>query len=345
MTTTHTAPHTTGPARAAAPGPAPVAELRRGAIRVALRQHRWALRIAAVLTVLVAGAAAGTRWWMEATGAPLGGRSQVVNALRTFVEPYGTGLLLLPLLVGAFVAGPLVARELESGTYKLAWTQSVSPARWLAVRLALPLTVVVTGALLLVAGYRLARAPFTGKPYWSFDWYQFGVYESLGPVTVAYCVLGVTAGALLGLLVRRAVVSMAVTAAVLGGVLAVMKTVRGGLWPVRTKTGDDAADMSGMIQVWLHDAGWMDASGVRIDTEPCAAAGIRALNAHPDPSDEVYGQVFDACVKERGGTTQYVDYHTLADLWPLQLVESGVVLALAVVAGALAFRVLRRMHG
>ena len=36
-----------------------------------------------------------------------------------------------------FWGAPLVARELETGTFRLAWTQSVTRTRWLAVKLAL----------------------------------------------------------------------------------------------------------------------------------------------------------------------------------------------------------------
>ena len=37
-------------------------------------------------------------------------------------------LVVLPALVGLFVGAPLLARELEHGTHRLAWTQSVTPA-------------------------------------------------------------------------------------------------------------------------------------------------------------------------------------------------------------------------
>ena len=52
------------------------------------------------------------------------------NALAALV-------LIVPALVGVFFGAPLVARELEAGTYRLAWTQSVTRVRWLAVKLAL----------------------------------------------------------------------------------------------------------------------------------------------------------------------------------------------------------------
>ena len=59
-------------------------------------------------------------------------------------SPYGvlfllsTGIILLaPAVIGLFWGAPLIARELETGTAALAWNQSVTRTRWLAVKLAI----------------------------------------------------------------------------------------------------------------------------------------------------------------------------------------------------------------
>ena len=41
----------------------------------------------------------------------------------------------VPPLIGAFWGAPLIARELETGTIRLAWNQSVTRNRWLATKL------------------------------------------------------------------------------------------------------------------------------------------------------------------------------------------------------------------
>ncbi len=46
-------------------------------------------------------------------------------------------LVVLPALAGAFIGCSLVAREIENGTHRLAWTQGVTRTRWLLVKLAL----------------------------------------------------------------------------------------------------------------------------------------------------------------------------------------------------------------
>ena len=53
--------------------------------------------------------------------------------------------LILPGLIGVLVGGTLIARELEYGTWRLAWRQTVPRSRWLAVKL-----VLVTGGLIIL---------------------------------------------------------------------------------------------------------------------------------------------------------------------------------------------------
>ena len=67
--------------------------------------------------------------------------------------------LIIPGLIGVLVGGSLIARELEYGTWRLAWSQTVPRTRWLAVKLAL-----VTGGLIAVGAAMTAvitwyRAP------------------------------------------------------------------------------------------------------------------------------------------------------------------------------------------
>lgn len=58
-------------------------------------------------------------------------------------------LIGLPAAVGVFWGAPLVARELEAGTHRLVWAQSVSRSRWLASKLGLIGLTAVAGAALL----------------------------------------------------------------------------------------------------------------------------------------------------------------------------------------------------
>ena len=78
-------------------------------------------------------------------------------------------MLVVPALIGMFWGAPLIARELETGTYRLAWTQGVTRKRWLAVKLGLVglASMAVAGLLSLMVTWwsspldRVNADPFT----------------------------------------------------------------------------------------------------------------------------------------------------------------------------------------
>ena len=117
-------------------------------------------------------------------------------------------MYLLPALIGVFWGAPLVARELESGTYRLAWTQTVGRGRWIAVKLAGGgLAVVLLAGLASLATY-----------WWTapMDTAANGritplLFAARGVVPLGYAAFAFAAGVLAGLLTRRTVLSMAVT--------------------------------------------------------------------------------------------------------------------------------------
>ncbi|WP_433546859.1 ABC transporter permease [Streptomyces sp. CA-294286] len=328
------------PAPEARPGPLS------GPVRTVRRQHRRALWIVGppvALALLTATVLRG--WWEVSEGSlPFFRGPALMNVLASYSRD---ALVFLPIVVGAFVAGPLIARELESGTYRIAWTQAISPARWLAVKLGLALAVAMTLTGCLVVAFRLLRGPFTGDEFAQFAWHDAEVFVAIGPVAFGYTAVGVALGALVALLARHTVPAMVQTAVAVVGVMLALGHWRGALWPMRTLIGRDATltDAGSTASLWGHGSGWMNAAGERLDLGPCEDAAMRAAaQATETPGDE-HQRVFSQCVTDLGGVTAYFDHHTAADFWPLQLVETGILLALAALAGWLAFRVLRRLHG
>ena len=117
-------------------------------------------------------------------------------------------MLVLPILVGIFWGAPLVARELETGTYRMIFSQSVSRRRWLLVKLAVGgvAVAVCTGLASLVLtpwaevidlarDTRLSPLIFAGR----------------GIVPIGYGALAFVIGVLAGQVLRRTVTAMAVT--------------------------------------------------------------------------------------------------------------------------------------
>jgi len=118
----------------------------------------------------------------------------------------GTFLVGVPALIGAFWGGPLVASELESGTDRLVWTQSVTRTRWLGVKFGLIglAGVAVTGLLSLMLGAWSSTA---------VDQDRFGtaMFGQRGIAPIGYAVFGIALGVTAGLLTRRTLPAMATT--------------------------------------------------------------------------------------------------------------------------------------
>ncbi|MDF6019762.1 ABC transporter permease [Streptomyces sp. JH34] len=311
----------------------------RGPVRVLLRQHRRALWAALALMLLGMGFVVALRVWIAVSSSeelcadgdvtPCGDAVYLSTYARTSTEVFladgGSAMLLLAALVGVFVAGPLIARELESGTFRFAWAQSVRPARWLAARLATPMALATAGTVVLMLVYRWGRSAVDQFPLaFGLDWYAKGVYPALGPVALGYTVLAVALGALCAMVVRRTLVAVSATLLLFGLVALAMGKLRYRLWPSVRLTGD--AHPQGSI--WHLDSGMLTASGQEVGREDCLT--MDGFTDHV------------ACMRARGGVTPFIDYHPASHFWPLQLVETGILLALAAVAVIVAFRVLRR---
>ena len=100
-----------------------------------------------------------------------------------------------------------VAREFETGTFRLAWTQGVTRTRWLAVKLALGTlaAMVVTGLLSLMVTFWSSRIDEVRMN--SFDPLVFSVRD-IAPV--AYAAFAFVLGFTAGLLTRRVLPAMAI---------------------------------------------------------------------------------------------------------------------------------------
>lgn len=109
---------------------------------------------------------------------------------------YQYGLVVLPALAGAFIGAPLVAREIENGTGRLAWTQGVTRMRWLLVKLTLVFVPLLVGAALVgILEVVLINVQGPQANRWKF-------FDQQAPMTIASTAfalaLAVAAGSVLG---------------------------------------------------------------------------------------------------------------------------------------------------
>lgn len=123
----------------------------------------------------------------------------------------------LPVLIGMFLGAPLLARELETGTYRFTWTQSVTRARHVTVTLAVLVSpVALSGCLLglLLSWYAHPLLIVRLASRW-----QPALFDAAPLTLAAWSALALMLGALLGALIRNAAAAVAATAAVVGGFL------------------------------------------------------------------------------------------------------------------------------
>jgi hypothetical protein len=109
-------------------------------------------------------------------------------------------------LLGIFWGAPLLARELETGTYRLAWTQSVSRHRWVVTKLAIGAagTATIAGLLTLTITWWNRSLDRVGAD-------RFATFDRRDIVPIGYALFAFATGALIGAVLRRTVPAMAVT--------------------------------------------------------------------------------------------------------------------------------------
>jgi hypothetical protein len=132
-----------------------------------------------------------------------------------------------PGLLGIFWGAPMVARELETGTYRLAWTQSVTRTRWLVIKLG-----VIGLASMAAAGWLSLMVTWWARPLDRAHMNVFNTFDERDIVPIGFALFAFVLGVTAGLVVRRTLPAMAATlVAFLGARLAVTKWVRPDLIP------------------------------------------------------------------------------------------------------------------
>jgi len=267
-----------------------------GTARTVVRVHRTAL---IVWSAFVLGAVAYLVWLNEVTAHSVHvqlahcrqaqGDCVDVLALVDYSGPMGwvsTVVYYSFWAVAAWAGAALIGRELENGTARFAWTQGVPPARWLAVKLAVPALVIVLAGTLFVVVFRWAWSAH--RDLMGDDWTFNDVFAARGPALVAYALCALSVGTLTALVLRRALPALAVSVAVMITVNQYLEGHREQFWPAATGASAAQSESNG---------GWRMANGT---------------------------------------------YHPPSHFWPMNLVESGILLTIAALTTAAAFLVLNR---
>lgn len=251
--------------------------------------------------------------------------------------------LVLPALIGLFWGAPTIARELEAGTHRLVWTQSITRTRWLVVKLGLTGLAAMAAAGLGTLAVTWWAGPIDKTATADFPRMAPLLFDARGIVPIGYAAFAFVLGVTVGMLVRRTLPAMAITLVVFIAVqIAMPLVVRPHLLPptratvvIKASNLDEflAPRYGGPIKVgvkpsdagaWVLSGDTVDASGRVVDTIPLSPSSGAC-----DPSPG--GNGLSRCFAEikRLGYRQRLTYQPSSRFWPFQWIETGIYLALA----------------
>ncbi len=270
-------------------------------------------------------------------------------------------VLVTPAVIGLFLGAPLIAGELETGTFRLAWTQSVTRRRWLAVKLGLVglASVVIGGLLTWMVDWW--QSPFDAASQNRFDPLNFGFH---GVAPIGYAAFAFALGVTAGVLLRRTVAAMGAT---LVGFVAARVAVTAWVRPILASPLHESLSFSAAhpavgvqapastfslipppVKVpdgWVYSTAVVDPSGHTLTSgglqQACPALG-QLLNAGPaaGPPTAVH-----ACIDKLSATYHVlVTYQPAGRFWPFQWAETGIFLVAALALCGLAYWWLRRQY-
>lgn len=269
-------------------------------------------------------------------------------AWEGFQSHYGnSGILAVvfifaPLLIGAFAGAPLIGRELETGTFRYAWTQGVGRTRWAVAML-------VSGAVgvAVVSGAFGALVSWHDNPLWRADVtprLQASEFPATGVAVVGWSLAAYAVGVLAGLLWKRVVAALATTVVAMFLLAFATSRVRMHyLTPLRTSRLEHPVGSQPIDQ-------WWEKNGVHVSTTQLnaalQAAGIQQIQlgngkttVHAKPGT---AQVDPITYLLHHGYTQWTSYQPASRYWTFQWIELGWLAALAVILLVASVVVIRR---
>jgi hypothetical protein len=243
-------------------------------------------------------------------------------------------LFAVPVLLGAFVGAPLLARELETGTFRFAWTQGAGRTRWALSTLVLP-------AVLLTA----ATGAFTALFYWYFRPFLADgqvsemlplAFALLGVAFAAWTLFAFALAAFTGTLLRRTVPAMAITLVVyIVLAIATATAIRPHYFsPVTERGWNVSSGASWVISSWVKAPNGQVLSQADLDSLSRHLPASVQNSASPD--------AFTNWLTAHG-YTMWQSVQPDSRFWQFQLTEAGWLLVVsAVLIGGSVWLVRRR---
>lgn len=254
----------------------------------------------------------------------------VLGEFSTLWRLLELGMVVLPLVLGAFVGAPLFAREYERHTQVWVLTQSIGRSRWWSSKVivaAAPVVLAMVGIGLLMDW---AAAPFA--EFWLSPMDTPG-FETRSIIPAAFTMLSIAVGVTTGIVVRSTVIALVVTLITAGLLVVALGALRPHLLaPERTITPIQLS-YSGTrshpgSHDWYLDSGYLDATGTPVGfTGQCPALDNAPATTTSDTANRLWLQ----CQTEQGITSEYVDYLPAERRTTLETAVTAITVALSAI--------------
>ncbi|MGW3104926.1 ABC transporter permease [Streptomyces sp. NPDC001100] len=310
-------------------------------LRWLIRLHRPALLSWIAFVVVLGGLLlwvggpltdASAEAWKQYRACGADGCSYDVSAIvryKTWYNYTTIAVVAAPFLVTAWSGAALVSRELESGTAQLAWTQAVSPARWLTAKLAVPAVLITVGSGLLAGLHHWAWSTGQGRIDTAKDWHDLGTYAANGTATTAMALAGLASGVFWGLYKRNSPAALVGSLASTGLLWSLVAIATPHLWPSVTETSSLKHSVPAGTGI-IVDQGLVTSTGRHLSGHLCGSTDYQPCRTTYTKLDAV---------------GYYNDYHPQSHYWPLQSTSTAIILAVTAVLTVAAFHLLKRRTG
>jgi hypothetical protein len=251
------------------------------------------------------------------------------NSMNNFLAG-GYVLQAVPALIGAFAGAPVLARELETGTFRYAWTQAFGRWRWAVAKLVLLAVAVAAAAEAFSVLFSWYNQPFFAAGY--AIPLSTRVFDLHGIAFAAWTLAAFAIGVLAGMLIRRVVPAIAATLAVYAGLaLATTVYLREHYMAPLITSRPNLPGSAWVVSQWYAKDG-------RFAFPSRGSQLVSALSRYcPGNFNGSPAQ----CLS-RHGYTQWSSYQPGSRFWPFQWIEGGWLLALSVLLIAASVWLVRR---
>lgn len=250
------------------------------------------------------------------------------GAVASFEQRFGRYVSLIgwfnlvPGLFGVVLAAPY-ALELERGTHRLAWTQSITRRRWVATKLGLAVSSTLLAAAGLIAVLVWWRAPLVrldGRM-------DNGAFDSQGTVILGYSLFALGLALAVGAVWRRAIPAVMVSyVAYFAARIFVDTSLRQRFLTPHTLTWAPGPNEPPVLNhAWVLSQGPSNAKGVAVPVQlgGCPGGGHALLQTK-------------RCISIDAGTHIHSVYFPAGSFWTLQGIETALFAGVGVALVAFA---------